>query len=285
MEENVFSIRYEGEGISEGLEPTAFAEALRGFAEFITTVTETLYGTSEGTTLKIHRLSQGSLLLEMLQRLGEVTVNDMLAATVSISAEINHAIELLKHLRGQPPKSVDIAPDNRVAVQNNNGNIAFFSHSTVHMVVSGDLGGSIERFTKPVTEGQASGFAIEVNSEPATQVSRADAESMVSVAADKELLESESEIWLTATKVVLQGDAKWTFSDGRRPITAPVMDPNFLERVGTGHQRFGNGDRLLVRLKTKQFQRGTRLRTQYEVTQVLKHERQPADGQASLFER
>lgn len=283
MEENVFSIRYEGEGISEGLDPAAFAEALRGVAEFIVTVTETLYGSSEGTTLKIHRLSEGSLVLEMLQRLGDVTVNDMLAASVSISTEIGHAIELLKHLRGVPPGHVERTQDGRVAVQSNDGVIAVFNHSTVSMVINGDLGGSIEKFAKPVTEGQASGFSIGVNTQSAAQVNRRDAESMVSVAADRDLLENETEIWLTATKIVLQGDAKWTFTDGRRPIIAPVMDAMFLERVGTGHQRFGSGDRLLVRLKTKQFQRGTRLRTQYEVTRVLRHERQPTDSQTSLF--
>lgn len=54
---------------------------------------------------------------------------------------------------------------------------------------------------------------------------------MVSVATDKALLENESEIWPTAMKVVLEGEAKWTFSDGRRPFMAPVLDPTFLERV------------------------------------------------------
>lgn len=74
---------------------------------------------------------------------------------------------------------------------------------------------------------------------------------MVSVATDKALLEYECEIWLTAMKGVLEGEAKWTFSDGRRPFAAPVLDPTFLERVKAGSERFGRGDSLLVRLKAK----------------------------------
>lgn len=106
---------------------------------------------------------------------------------------------------------------------------------------------------------------------------------MVSVATDKALLENESEIWLTATKVVLEGEAKWNFSDGRRPFTASVLAPTFLERVKAGSERFGKGDSLLVRLKAKQSRRGARLRTQYEVTEVLRHERLQASGQGSFL--
>jgi len=57
----------------------------------------------------------------------------------------------------------------------------------------------------------ASGFAVQVNSDPVATVSREEASSMVSVATDKALLENESEIWPTAMKVVLEGEAKWTF--------------------------------------------------------------------------
>lgn len=283
MTENVFSLRYEGPGISEGLEPAAFAEAVRGFAEFIATVSESIYGEDEGTTLKVHRLSQGSLLLEIIQRVGELSVNDLVAITATVSGEMRTAIDLLKHLKGHPPKAINSAPDGRVTVENNAGNIAVFTNSTFNIVMNGDIGSAVERFTKPISEGLASGYALEVNSDPVANVGREDAPSMVSVAKDKELLESESEIWLTATKVVLKGEAKWTFSDGRRPFVAPVMDPEFLASVDSGHERFGSGDRLLVRLKAKQFQRGNRLRTQYEVTKVLKHERTPSARQSSLF--
>lgn len=283
MEETIFSLRYEGQAISEGLEPVAFSEAVRGFAEVVTAITESQYGSADDVTLKVHRLTEGSLILELLQHIGDVSINDLVAVSASVGKEIREAIELLKHLRGQPPAAVTRNPDNRVAVQSNNGTIAVFYDSTVNLVVNGDLGGSIERVAKPVSQGLADGFAVAVNSAPVASVSREEASSMVSVASDKALLENETEIWLTATKVVLAGEAKWTFSDGRRPFTAPVLDPTFLESVREGRERFGNGDRLLVRLKAKQSQRGNRLRTQYEVTQVLKHERRQEFGQASLF--
>ncbi|WP_265516004.1 hypothetical protein [Nitratireductor luteus] len=283
MTENIFSLRYEGTGISEGLEPSAFAETVRGFAEFVTTVSESVYGEGDDTKLKVHRLTQGSLLLELWQSVSDMTVNDLLAIGASVATEMQMAIDLLKHLRGQPPKVVSNVSDGGVSVENNSGNIAVFNQSTVNLVINGDIGSSVERFTKPVSDGLSSGFALEMNTGPVASVSSQDAPSMVSVAQDKELLESESEIWLTATKVVLQGEAKWTFSDGRRPFAAPVVDPEFLASVSSGRERFGSGDRLLVRLKAKQSQRGTRLRTQYEVIKVLKHEPKPARIQDSLF--
>jgi alkylated DNA nucleotide flippase Atl1 len=54
-------------------------------------------------TLKGYRLAQGRLVLELLQHVGDVTVNDMIAATASVGSEIKQAIELLRHLGGKPP--------------------------------------------------------------------------------------------------------------------------------------------------------------------------------------
>lgn len=283
MEEHIFSIRYEGPNISEGLEPGAFIEALRGFAEFVSTVSEETYGENTGTTLKIHRLTEGSLILELLQKVGEVTINDMLGVTMTVGSQIKQVIELLKHLRGQPPKTLEPISDNRVAVTNNSGVVNIFHNSSVNLVVNSDAGESAERFTRPLTDGTATGYALEVDARAVTTVSSDDAPAMVSVARDQELLENESDIWLTATKVVLQGEAKWTFSDGRRPFTAPVVDREFLASVEAGRERFGKGDRLLVRLRAKQFQRGNRLSTQYEVTKVHRHERRSIDIQQNLI--
>lgn len=283
VEDTIFSLRYEGTGISDGLEPIAFSEAVRGFAEFVSSITEQQFGTPEDVTLKVHRLSQGSLVLDLLQRIGEVSINDLVAVSATVGKEIADAIRLLKHLQGKPPAAVERSTDNRVAVQNNNGAVTVFNNSTVNLVINGDLGGTLERVAKPVSQGGATGFAVEVNSTAVASVNREEIASMVSVATDKALLENESEIWLTAVKVVLEGEAMWTFTDGRRPFSAPVLDPEFLESVKAGRERFGKGDRLLVRLKARQSQRGNRLRTQYEVTQVFRHERGNAADQANLF--
>lgn len=283
MEENIFSLRYEGPGISDGLEPAAFADALRGFADFVSTVTEFQYGNAEGVTLKVHRLTQGSLILELLQHIGDVTVTDMLATAVTVGKEISEAIELLKHLKGVPPVEVVRASDNRVQVQNNEGNVVVFNQSTVNLVVNGDVGEAIGRLAEPVSSGQATGLSLSINHEPVGSVGKQDVRSMVSVAGTRELLDNESEMWVTATKVVLQGEANWTFSDGRRPFNAPISDTDFLKSVNAGRERFGNGDRLLVRMRSKQLQRGNRLRTQYEITKVIKHERPASAGQGNLF--
>jgi hypothetical protein len=282
LEETIFSLRYEGDGISEGLEPTAFADAMRGFAEFITTVTESIHGDQAQTTLKVHRLSEGSLILQILQRLSEVTVGDMLAIGASISNEVKLAIELLKHLRGQPPKSVSEEKGGSVAVTNNQGSVAVFNHSTVNIVLNSDVGGSVERFVRPIALGQASSVAVGVDREAVANVGKDDVPFMVSVSKEKTLLENENDVWLTVTKAVLEGTANWTFTDGRRPFIAPVKDADFLQEVQEGRIRFGNGDRLLVRLKSTQTQRGDKLRAQYEISTVLRHEPRRGGDQIKL---
>jgi hypothetical protein len=283
MEENVFSLRYEGKDISEGLEPIAFSEAMRGFADFITTVTQYRYGDTDGVLLKVHRLSEGSLVLQLLQQIGDIKVNDLIGAALSITTEVHQAIELLKHLRGHPPAKLVPSSDNRVAVENNSGTMMVFNHSAVHLVINNDLGATAERFSRPVSQGQAASLQVEVNSEKVATVTSGEVGSMVSVTAPQDLLENETELWVTTAKVVLQGEAKWTFTDGRRPFNAQVADPAFLAGVISGRERFGNGDRLRVRMRTKQVQKGTRLHTQYEITKVLEHSRPSTSAQISLF--
>lgn len=191
--ENKFTLRYEGERISEGLEPHLFVEALRGFADFITTITESVYGSHADTTLKLHRLSEGSLVIEILQHLGEATVSDIVAVAASVRSEVEAVLKLLQHLRGSPPNRMERAEDNRVAVQNNSGQVIYFHRSTVNLVLQSDVGASVERFSRPITEGAAKELEVRLNDEPAGTVQENDADSMVSVA-------PETHCWTTRTR-------------------------------------------------------------------------------------
>lgn len=282
-EDHIYRLRYEGESISEGLDPVMFAEALKGLTEFLTRVSDSIYGDSEPSTLKVHRLSEGSLILEVVQKLGEASANDLLAISASVSIEINQIFTLLKHLRGTPPKSITKTENRQISVENNHGNIMMFENSTVHLVLNGDIGSSVDKFTQPVVNGKATGYVLEVDQEPSATVESKDAKSMVSVASEQHLLESENEMWLSIQKVVLEGNSKWAFSDGKRTFSATIEDQQFLEKVKDGKERFGNGDRLLVRMKTDQYQRGINLQTRYEILEVLDHQRRTESVQPSLF--
>jgi hypothetical protein len=88
--------------------------------------------------------------------------------------------------------------------------------------------------------------------------------------------------YLTIRTVVLEGDGKWRFSDGRNTFRAEVADPRFLQRVKQGRERFGRGDILSVRLRSRQEKIKGQLRTTHVIEEVFSHE--PYQGtQSSLL--
>lgn len=64
---------------------------------------------------------------------------------------------------------------------------------------------------------------------------------------------------------------KWKFSNGKLIFNANILDINFLNRINNGELRFGKGDILRVRLLTKQTLVHNKLKSEYEVVEVLEH--------------
>ena len=74
--------------------------------------------------------------------------------------------------------------------------------------------------------------------------------------------------------VFVEGN-KWQFFYGDTFIHATISDQNFMDRVFSGGERFGNGDQFKVRMCITQVRKEEKISNEYDILEVIDTERGP----------
>ncbi len=77
--------------------------------------------------------------------------------------------------------------------------------------------------------------------------------------------------WYTILRLTLEGNTKWNLTDGSKPISVTIADPQFRDRVERRLERFIKGDRLHCTVYEEQTDTRSGLRTEYTVLKVHDH--------------
>lgn len=88
---------------------------------------------------------------------------------------------------------------------------------------------------------------------------------------ENDLSENITETFVQIEAAVFKDNNKWKFDNGGSPINAAILDEEFLRKIDAGELRFGKGDLLKVRLKTIQTFAHGKLKTEFQVIEVLEH--------------
>jgi hypothetical protein len=87
---------------------------------------------------------------------------------------------------------------------------------------------------------------------------------------------------LQIVSLSFQDGNKWRLSDGENSFFATILDDAFNERVAKREEHFSKDDLLRARIRRRQFVVDGRLRSEYEIVQVLRHDSMPPVTQAKL---
>ncbi|MEX2165573.1 MAG: hypothetical protein WD852_00905 [Methyloceanibacter sp.] len=268
-------LHYAGEKISEqnGMAANDVADSIEGFADFLYSITRAAYGAEVEVKLIVRTAKPGSFDIQFLYEVGAVayTIVSAIGAD-SIADLIRQSFDLLKHLKGEPPKSVKTADRGSVFVENNAGQIIVVNQPVIHAVVDGRAGNGAEKFARRPLQHEAEELDVLVDGKVAAKADRRSANFLVPISKGDTLNEFVSDQFLTIRTVVLEGDGQWRFSDGKNSFRAVIDDRGFLQRVKEGKERFGRGDILRVRLRSKQEKVRGQLRTTHMIEEVLSHE-------------
>lgn len=88
---------------------------------------------------------------------------------------------------------------------------------------------------------------------------------------ENDLSENITETFVQIEAAVFKDNNKWKFDNGGSPINAAILDEEFLRKIDSGELRFGKGDLLKVKLKTIQTFAHGKLKTEFQVIEVLEH--------------
>jgi hypothetical protein len=286
MEQSI-RLKYDGEGVREGqMDAYEVAGAIIGFTNLTTRVGRVLYGGNTELSATVTGFKQGTFNIDLLYSVVEVA-GSILGMTGGSPFDflqvIAECIEMLKHLKGASPNSIKKANDHSMYVENNHGNVRMFNVNTVNIVLDPATGRDAQKFAGHPLRRAAETLRVLANDREIAIAHRDEADSFVAIEEGEALLRHEVEMLLQIRTAVLEGKTKWKFHDGQKTFSAHIEDEHFLEKTSKGHERFGKGDTLRVRMRTTQRRVKDQLKAEYAIEEVLDHERLSDNETLRLF--
>jgi hypothetical protein len=127
------------------------------------------------------------------------------------------------------------------------------------------------RALKPLERDGVDSLLAGIDGELQTVCEKTDYYSILASAEEEILLNRQEleQIVLIEAAVFKDGN-KWRFNNGQS-FHAEILDGEFIQRMESGEERFGKGDRLRVLLEVRQYDVLNKLETRYSVLKVLEH--------------
>lgn len=272
-------LEYKGPRVETGrMDARRVATQILAFSEFLEVVSQTAYGQAIEVRTEVQGFRGQSFDIDFLFHVaGHVTtmLSALPASPSDVIELIKQSIELWKHLGGKPPKAMNHAQTGgqAVSIENNSGQIMVVNGSVINVVANARAGEAVEKFVREPLEvnGVDSLTIRSPKLRQKTQIAKSDAQSFIPVALSKPLGEVEIETHLMIESPTFKEGNKWKFTDGQTSFFANITDPEFLQAVNDGSERFGKGDTLKVRLRIQQATEAGRLLAERTVIKVLDH--------------
>lgn len=273
--QELLTLKYQGEGVSEGeMDAYEVAAAVRGFSDFTRLIGAASYGEDAEIKTTIRGFREGTFEIDLVYNLVSPEFGGLISSTIGSPGDflklIRDCFDLIKHLRGKPPRHTRRAEPGIVNIENNHGVVIQADELVVNVVLDRKTGRAVQDFVKRPLARSADKIDIVSKHETVATAGRDDSEFFTEIETSEKLAEHTVEVFLDIRTAVLEGETKWRFHDGQRIITATIEDQAFLLRVAQG-ERFGKGDTLRVRLRATQRRIGGQLKADYVIEEILDH--------------
>ncbi|WP_342371398.1 hypothetical protein [Acinetobacter sp. D009] len=286
-----FHVVYDGKALEEHLmDVRDLAPAMMAISDLLTHANKEINGDKLEIQLNVKaNFKTGCFGIEFVEHLSWVNqIKDLLAgptATALANASgilglvgffggtTAGVIQIYKKLKGNPP----------VKIEETDGNTKVFYSETEYLEVdkralrlyrSKVIASDIEKMLEPLSKDGIDSFYVvkEMNDENIELfIDKKEIEYFKFQDIDDHLSESITETFLQIESISFKEKNKWRFNNGGSTINASISDEAFLQKIDSGLLRFGKGDLLKVKLKTIQFLAHTKLKTEFEVIEVIEH--------------
>jgi len=273
------SLRYLGPAVDDGLMDVYQASTnMIAFSEFMVAAVKAVYGEEAEAQAEVAGFGRGSFVTEIVFKVGGPLASLFAAFSPGeLLKVIEGAFDLWKHLKGQPPATVEHAGQT-ATVTNNTGQLLQVRAESLNLVMSDKGARAVARFVRDAI-GHEGVDALEVNADcaPLFSVSRDEAPHFVAVAQKVPVSNNTVTMDLVLVAPVFQAGNKWRFHDGASAFSAAIEDEAFIARVNNG-ERFGKGDVLTVEMRITQTRAGGRIEAQGVVQRVIEHREAPCEA-------
>ncbi len=182
-------------------------------------------------------------------------------------------IGLIKFLKGKKPTKI-IDEDGRLKVYLNETEYYETDGKVVKLYKNRTIVGDLNKMLEPLEkDGIDSFFMSRTGDKKDADLAIDDSELTYFEyqEIENDLSENITETFVQIEAAVFKDNNKWKFDNGGSPINAAILDEEFLRKIDSGELRFGKGDLLKVKLKTIQTFAHGKLKTEFQVIEVLEH--------------
>jgi len=284
-DETIFHLAFEGEAIESGtIEVNDLAPALLALGDLVgEAASEAGCGCSKVSLRVRAGLERGSfrVALEVAQAwygraidllIGpDATALTNLLELLGIAGAIG-LFQLIKTSRGKKPESaLEIENTSKVRVTFEGEPPIEVERAVMRLFRSPTARNAAARLVKPLRGKGIDGLKFYHRGTETVAISEADADSFNAPDSQEAETVSETEAILRVEAVSFKEGNKWRLSDGSSTQYFGILDADFLRRMDRGEVRFGKGDCLRVRLRTRQWIEAGDLRISREIVRVDQH--------------
>lgn len=286
-----FHVVYDGKALEEHLmDVRDLAPAMMAISDLLTHANKEINGDKLEIQLNVKaNFKTGCFGIEFVEHLSWVNqIKDLLvgpAATALANASgilglvgffggaTAGLIQIYKKLEGKPPVKIEETTDNAKVFYSETEYLEV-DKRVLRLYRSKVIASDIEKMLEPLSkEGIDSFYVVKEMLDENVElfIDKKEVEYFKFQEFDDHLSESITETFLQIESISFKEKNKWRFNNGGSTINASISDEAFLQKIDSGLLRFGKGDLLKVKLKTIQFLAHTKLKTEFEVMEVIEH--------------
>lgn len=286
-----FHVVYDGKALEEHLmDVRDLAPAMMAISDLLTHANKEINGDKLEIQLNVKaNFKTGCFGIEFVEHLSWVNqIKDMLAGPTATAlanasgilglvgffggANVG-VIQIYKKLKGKPPVRIEETTDNAKVFYSETEYLEVDKRA-LRLYRSKVIASDIEKMLEPLSKDGIDSFYVVremLDENVELFIDKEEVEYFKFQDIDDHLSESITETFLQIESISFKEKNKWRFNNGGSTINASISDEAFLQKIDSGLLRFGKGDLLKVKLKTIQFLAHTKLKTEFEVVEVIEH--------------
>ena len=182
-------------------------------------------------------------------------------------------IQLYKELKGKPPVKIEESLENAKVFYSETECIEV-SKDVLRLYRNRTIAADINKMLEPLNKEGIDSFYVVRDSDKNNAelaITKDEIPYFEYHEIESDLSENTTETFVQIEAAVFKDNNKWKFDNGGSPINAAILDEEFLRKIDSGELRFGKGDLLKVKLKTIQTFAHGKLKTEFQVIEVLEH--------------
>lgn len=188
-------------------------------------------------------------------------------------------LQLIKRSKGRPLKrKVSIQRTENVEIEFEGEEPFEVDQKVFNLFDSPNVREAALRFIEPLETSGYEEVGIKYRGQETFHLKQSEAYYFRTLSDNEEELVSEAQAYVRIVTMSFKEGNKWRVHDGSSSKSVDILDIDFLRKVRTREELFGNDDYLRVLMRTRQWREEGKIKVSHAIVKVLKHEGAPKNG-------